>query len=95
MFIHFSHPSTKNTGTVFIGDGCFGVDSHGSLEDLTLPWYLTRASSYQHFVSVDFHTAGGAFIPSGGISVVQAFRENGQAFDRYVRYVKMKDGRPF
>ena len=52
---NYDFTSTNVSGTVYLGDGCMGVDSHGNLEEEeeSWVWYLARAASRRHFILVD------------------------------------------
>jgi hypothetical protein len=67
-------------GTVYIGDGCMGVDSHGHLESQPLPWYLESARSAQHFLVIDLVAS-----TQDSVVSVMAVGVDGEVFDSSVR----------
>eukprot|EP00009_Paramoeba_aestuarina_P009539 CAMPEP_0201533848 /NCGR_PEP_ID=MMETSP0161_2-20130828/54520_1 /ASSEMBLY_ACC=CAM_ASM_000251 /TAXON_ID=180227 /ORGANISM="Neoparamoeba aestuarina, Strain SoJaBio B1-5/56/2" /LENGTH=418 /DNA_ID=CAMNT_0047938139 /DNA_START=38 /DNA_END=1294 /DNA_ORIENTATION=+ len=76
LLVPKSDDADISKGTVFIGDGCMGVEAHGDIQNLKLPFYLEKAISEPHFLVADFDPW------SKGI-VVKAEGVNGEYFDSY------------
>ena len=61
-----------------------GVEAHGEIENLPLPFYLEKAQSKQHFLVLDVSPGGegGEEGKKGGVRV-QAVGVDGKVFDEY------------
>ena len=59
-----------------------GVEAHGEIENLPLPFYLEKAESRQHFLILDV-TPGMKKEGKGGVRV-QAVGVDGNVFDEYL-----------